>query len=183
MKTIALYAAAAIASISPATAATVYPSPMDTLTRYYTLTGPVGGYSATWQLPAFPAPSSWVEDQGFALERVEGVFAGTIEGDAYLDFFSAANGGGLSISDADGPDLLVSLIGAQLYFGPEDAPKTRRGIFALTDSNGVGGYTLTVANAFGGVPEPATWGLMILGMAAVGGAMRARVRRATVRFA
>lgn len=34
----------------------------------------------------------------------------------------------------------------------------------------------------GAIPEPATWGLMILGFGAVGGAMRAR-RKATVRFA
>lgn len=33
------------------------------------------------------------------------------------------------------------------------------------------------------VPEPATWAMMVLGMGAVGGAMRSNKRKATVRFA
>ncbi|MBN8846508.1 MULTISPECIES: FxDxF family PEP-CTERM protein [unclassified Sphingomonas] len=46
------------------------------------------------------------------------------------------------------------------------------------------GGTLTFFPSAGGVPEPATWGLMILGFGAVGGAMRYRQRKAaTVRFA
>jgi hypothetical protein len=41
--------------------------------------------------------------------------------------------------------------------------------------------TLTGGDIGSGVPEPATWALMILGFGAVGGAMRARARR--VRYA
>ena len=48
------------------------------------------------------------------------------------------------------------------------------------------GYNLPTPNA--GVPEPATWAMLILGMGLVGGAMRcrtsaARVARASIRFA
>ena len=39
------------------------------------------------------------------------------------------------------------------------------------------------AAQLGGVPEPATWALMILGFGAVGGAMRRRNAKTSVRFA
>ena len=54
--------------------------------------------------------------------------------------------------------------------------------FGVTDGqygdNG-GAFSINVA----GVPEPATWGLMILGFGAVGGAMRRRKVATSVRFA
>lgn len=58
-----------------------------------------------------------------------------------------------------------------------------------------GSYTLSVAGtsgnegsyagdlSFAAVPEPATWGLMILGFGMVGGAMRRRAVKTAVRFA
>ncbi|KQT34617.1 hypothetical protein ASG29_00090 [Sphingomonas sp. Leaf412] len=49
-------------------------------------------------------------------------------------------------------------------------------------SAGVDGqYTGTLSLA--GVPEPTTWALMILGMGAIGGAMRRRAAKTTVAFA
>lgn len=49
--------------------------------------------------------------------------------------------------------------------------------------NTVCGFTSSVSGTFsGGVPEPATWGLMLLGFGAVGSAMRRR-QRVAVRYA
>jgi hypothetical protein len=175
MKTIGLFAAIAIATAIPAAA--------QALTLSYTLTGPAGGYSASWDLPASGQPDSFVEDQGFAFERVSGFFPGSTQNEAYLDFFSAANEGGLTISDADGPDILVSLMGAQLYTGGEGAPTFIPGTYLMTDTEGRSGYTLTVISAAGAVPELGTWGLMILGMGATGGALRGRNHRTRVHFA
>lgn len=55
--------------------------------------------------------------------------------------------------------------------------------FGVTDGNfgdNGGAFSITVSQ---GVPEPATWALMILGFGAVGGAMRRRAQKAVVRFA
>ncbi|WEK44717.1 MAG: choice-of-anchor C family protein [Candidatus Sphingomonas colombiensis] len=52
--------------------------------------------------------------------------------------------------------------------------------FASQDAGPYGAALDNVALTFAGVPEPATWGLMILGFGAVGGAMR---RRNTARAA
>lgn len=47
---------------------------------------------------------------------------------------------------------------------------------------GLDNFRVTAINATGGVPEPATWAMMMLGFGAVGGALR-RSRKATVRYA
>lgn len=150
----------------------------------YSLT-PLGGsgYSANWRMDRNPTPTQVVDGQGFAIERVTGTFPRTTAGDAYLDFFSATDGGGVSISDADGPRILATLYGAQLYSGSEDAPVMRTGNFMLT-ANQAGGrrYSLTVVDAAAAVPEPGSWILTIGGLALVGAGLRGR-RRATVRYA
>lgn len=50
-----------------------------------------------------------------------------------------------------------------------------------TFGNSVG--TFTYARYAGAVPEPATWGMMILGFGAIGGAMRIARRRSSVSYA
>lgn len=159
------------------------PADASAATLVYRLIGPSSGYSAIWQMSSTPTPDQIVPDQGFAIFRVEGSFPGVTDGAAYLDFFSADNGGGLAIADADGPAQFVSLSGAQLYSGGEAAPLLSKGVFSLTDADGTTGYSLRVADLGAVVPEPATWALMILGFAAIGGAMRGRFRRATIRLA
>ena len=58
--------------------------------------------------------------------------------------------------------------------------RANKDIASLVLSNGyIGARSFSLA----GVPEPATWALMILGMGAVGGAMRRRSARASVAFA
>lgn len=174
----------ALPLLAAATGTILCPAPASAATLVYRLIGPnSGGYNAIWQMSSTPTPDQTVPDQGFAIFRVAGNFPGAIEGAAYLDFFSFDNGGGLSIADADEPTLFVSLSGAQLYSGGEATPLLSKGTFALTDADGVPGYSLRVADVGAVVPEPATWALMILGFAAAGGAMRRRTRRATIRFA
>lgn len=52
------------------------------------------------------------------------------------------------------------------------------------DSGSLGGWTLTLTDAeTGAVPEPATWAMLMLGFFAIGGAMRSRQRKQSVRVA
>ncbi|MDB5578002.1 MAG: hypothetical protein JWR80_3178 [Bradyrhizobium sp.] len=58
------------------------------------------------------------------------------------------------------------------------------GRYILYSVTGTGGSNPGLSNlAFGAVPEPATWGMMLFGFAAMGGAMRYRRRETKVRFA
>ncbi|KQT31394.1 hypothetical protein ASG29_15760 [Sphingomonas sp. Leaf412] len=63
--------------------------------------------------------------------------------------------------------------------------RTSNDISSLVLSNGyIGARSFSIETLAGGVPEPTTWALMILGMGAVGGAMRRRnATKARVAFA
>ncbi len=88
----------------------------------------------------------------------------TLNGSA-LALLNAAAGGSFLFGGSMSGDLSVS--DAQL-FG------------YITDTSATPAY-LTLTTAVAGVPEPATWGLMILGFGAIGGAMRSRRRVAAGR--
>ena len=88
---------------------------------------------------------------------------------------------GASLNEADALSAL-GRVGAEVYSFGQSASDKNGGtpgystfIFGF---KGVGGTSLP-----GGVPEPATWALMILGFGAVAGAMRRRQAKTTVRFA
>lgn len=101
----------------------------------------------------------------------------------------------LTIFDKDGATLLSTPLA--LTFGAFGDPGTYAH-YGVTSSNGIGGFSFTGAasgntsidniavtfgNAVGNaVPEPATWGMMILGFGTAGMAMRRR-RKVSVSFA
>lgn len=137
----------------------------------FTLTG---DYSAQWKLDSAVTPAIDSEGEGFTLFDVEG-FPDAVFELADLTFYNAAIGGGLSIYDYYGDVNLLSTDGPQLYSGLESEPIFILGTFALTEFQGSGTYTLTIAEAdvAAAVPEPAT-GLLLLGGLALIGGMRAR---------
>jgi hypothetical protein len=74
-------------------------------------------------------------------------------------------------------DYVVSPFGSQVYSGSEAMPVFAPGVFSAYDfsSNLIGTLTITT-----GVPEPATWAMMILGLGFAGLGLRRRRGLATV---
>jgi hypothetical protein len=63
-----------------------------------------------------------------------------------------------------------------------DDGETYIAVIAGYDARDYGAYTLSVAPLQAGVPEPASWAMMLAGFGAVGTAMRAGRQRTRVRF-
>lgn len=72
-----------------------------------------------------------------------------------------------------------SITGAPVYLAPYSSVGTSGGAFTLAGVSGAATFQAEIGA--GAVPEPATWGMMILGFAVLGSALRGR-RRATVRL-
>ena len=72
---------------------------------------------------------------------------------------------------ANSSGQVIAVSGPKLYTGSEAAPVFAPGVYAL--DNG----TLTVTDA---VPEPAAWSMMLVGVAGLGGMLRASRRRRLV---
>ena len=144
-----------------------------------------GGRNVTFQLDSNPTPDS---SQSFFGEQAA-FFAvpGTVNGaPATIDTISFGTGifGTLSINAA-GLGFTQYNGGGPLFTGPGSAPVFAPGTFQLTNSFfPEQNSTLTISAVGGAVPEPATWGLFLLGFGAMGFAMRRRnAAKTTVSYA
>lgn len=115
-------------------------------------------------------PSVYIfKDNGSTLSAKTGEFV------AYNDdYFSLSSF--ISVNLAAG-NYIMSV--GRYYFSEAEA----RSGMADYGANQTFNLTTSQAVSAAGVPEPATWALMILGFGAVGGAMRRRAAGAAVRFA
>ena len=128
-----------------------------------------GDYSAQWQLNSTVQPDLLSEGEGFVLWDIPG-FADSLLGYVDMTFWNGDVGGGLTIEDFYGDVLLLVTDGPQLYSGLESAPIFTLGTFALTEFQGSGVYTLTIAEVdVAAIPEPATGLLLLGGLALIGG--------------
>lgn len=131
----------------------------------------VGAYAATWQQSATPIPNDVFVGDSFTLWDVHGDFLGANSSAADLTFFSSARGGGMGIYDFNAGINLLSTDGPQLYAGSEGSPTFAVGTFALTEYQGLGGYTLTVSEV-STVPEPGALALVLFGFVGIAAARR-----------
>ena len=129
----------------------------------FTLTG---DYAATWQLDTAPMPDTFLPGGAFALWDTAGAFPGAASGKVDLTFFNTALGGGLNLYDFLGGTSLLSSDGPQLYSGPESNPTFLLGTFELTQFQGSGRYSLTIADA-NSVPEPTSIALALAAFGAL----------------
>ena len=96
--------------------------------------------------------------------------------DAYALFQSPApgSGGPFYCLQGTGDFACFDFLGSAEGFDPVVSTQGQIERTALTG--------VQVIASVGAIPEPATWGLMILGVGAVGGAVRRQVRRSNVKF-
>jgi hypothetical protein len=141
-----------------------------------------GGYTASFDIDADALPD-YFNSTSFSFNDVSGSFTGTRYGAstpststvASIQFYSSSFGGGIGIS-GNGLNRFVE-DGAQLYSGLTASPVFLPGQYSLKADNPdqYGASVLTISRSVvGAVPEPATWSMMIIGMATVGSAMRRR---------
>ncbi len=92
-------------------------------------------------------------------------------------FYSDLGGGGISVLPYTFGDPLILTTGPQIFSVVDttyDMPIFAPGVFLVTDDIYNLSYTVTITSLAGAVPEPASWALMIAGLALVGSAMRRR---------
>jgi len=168
MAKLSLLAAFAAAALVPASA--------DAALLTFTISG---DYQASFTIDSAPTPDEYLGGTGLVLWDVD-VDAADGGGLADIAFFDASLGGGLSIIDYEDFSPFLVADGPQLYSGTVQAPVFGTGTFQLTEYQGAGRYTLTIADASpAAVPEPASWAVMLAGFGATGAAIRRRRRAVT----
>jgi hypothetical protein len=143
-------------------------TPASAVTYVFTLSN---GLTGSWQLPASPVPDV-VLAGAFRINTVTGILNGN-PFTAFMEFYETGGGGGVCASEGLGCGLL-DLYGPQLFTGTTAAPTFTLGSFEMTNAFGAPLATLTIAEASAGIPEPATWAMLIAGFGLVGTGLRRR---------
>ncbi len=163
MRKLLLAATAALAMAAPAAAVTTY---------NFSLTG---AFTATWSMPASPTPDT----PGDALSDFSGITftlpdTSTLVSD--FSIYSNSVSGGIYIYDQNSDDpVKYRGLGDEIYTGTPAAPTFKLGTFTLYNISNIQNGTLTISGpSVGGVPEPASWAMLIAGFGLTGAAMRRR---------
>ena len=151
-----------------------------TLGDTYAAPGVEGGFDVTRYLAAFPAGLGQTAATlaEFGAYTAASLYWGSIDDYNALDFYS----GGTLLGTITGSDASV------MPWGDRTAATTNRRVSFASDTpfdrlvfrtgqNAFEVDSLSFSGAVAAVPEPASWGLMILGFGAVGWSMRRQPRR------
>ena len=159
-----------------ATATLVAASPAYAAPLVFNFSGPSG--TALFQLDSHPTPDAsqtFIGSDQFSFNNVAGTFGG-IAGTASTISFGNGIFSSLSIN---APNLGFTQFNAPtLFTGSPGSPTFLTGSFTLVNPF-FGNGQLTISPLAAAVPEPATWGMMILGMGVIGVALRRRQKVAT----
>jgi len=164
-------------ALALATAMAVVASPVYAATLLFNFSGPSG--TALFELASNPTPNSsqiFIGSDQFSFSNVAGTFGG-VAGTASTISFGNGIFSSLSIT---APNLGFTQFNAPtLFTGLPSDPTFLTGSFTLVNPF-FGNGTLSISPV-AGVPEPATWAMMLVGFGGIGFAMRRRSKvRATV---
>lgn len=174
MRKLALGMAAAMVAV----ATPAYAAPL-----LFDFSGPSG--TAMFQLDSNPTPDfsqTFIGSDQFSFNNVAGTFGG-VAGTASTISFGNGLFSNLSIT---APNLgFTQFTNPTLFTGSPNNPTFLTGSFTLINPFfGNGNLTISPASVAGAVPEPATWAMMLVGLGAIGFAMRRRSKvRTTVSYA
>lgn len=162
-------AAAALGTAAPASAAKLL----------FLFSGPSG--TASFKLPSNPTPdfaSTFIGSDQFGFHNVAGTFGGTPGTASTISF---GNGIFASLSITAANLGFTQFSSPTLFSGPPSSPVFSKGSYTLINPF-FGNGTLSISEVAAGVPEPASWSMMITGFGAIGGTMRYRRRSTKVSF-
>ena len=107
------------------------------------------------------------------MSDVAGTYNGSPTTFDELFFFVSSEDGGLQLNDQS--VTLYDLAGSQLFTGTTSNPTFVPGNYLMSTFGSQDHlYSLSISST--GVPEPATWAMMMLGLGAIGLALRQRRR-------
>jgi PEP-CTERM motif len=146
-------------------------------TLLFTFTGDV---DASFVLDSDPIPDGQGGADSFYIQNVSVTYFGVTSIQPFVDFYDAAHDGGITVGDGvdAGSPSIIDLYNTVLYSGSPSAPHFDVGVYPLST---VDGGTNDVSLSITGVPEPASWVLMLTGFGLIGAAMR-RLRGASRSF-
>jgi len=122
--------------------------------------------SLTFEQSSTPTPVSYTTGNSTVVQITNSLYSS-------ITWYTTGSGGLFQT-----PDSAFNIYGPQVYSGSEANPVFAPGVFQGVNGLNQQAGTLTITAAAGGVPEPATWGMMLVGLGVVGALARSRSRAA-----
>jgi hypothetical protein len=140
-------------------------------TLNFTLSGE--GTTFSFSLPSNPVPDVFQAGDSFLIAQVPVTVDDQFGAISDVQFSNVSQEGGLVILSVS-PLPSTSVIGPQIYSGPESSPQFSAGTFNLESISDNAPYTLVITNE-SPVPEPSTWILLGSGALGAAGVIRRRL--------